>query len=355
MNRAKVIGPSRRISSRIASTQLRVRGHVLRRPRDALQVHDRPPSTSRSPGPTRVWPPRSDRDRRVADGRRQRPQPRIGDPVRQQQVAREAVLGARPAPLVRAEPVGEQDPAVDRGPRRRARSAARRGPRGHRGRAAGRGSSGPGAAPAGASGSRAPRSGPGSGTRCGLPARRGRGAEARPATRSSRDAIRGGRPDSGERGPQGGDVEVAAGEGLEGPSRRPSGPRPAASPGRPGAASDRGGRGRSTPARSRSRGSPLSEARSGSSSSGPVPGDRDRVGGVAVVREGRARGTRGRVDERRAIAPPGQRQAAGAEDDDAVAGRRPDPLPDAPRRTTRRTPARRRSRRPRRGRRSPPR
>ena len=54
-----------------------------------------------------------DRDRRIAGGLGERPQPRVGDALGEEQVARRAVLERRPAALVRAEPVGQQDPAVD--------------------------------------------------------------------------------------------------------------------------------------------------------------------------------------------------------------------------------------------------
>ena len=78
-------------------------------------------------------------------------------------------------------------------------------------------------------------------------------------------------PTPARRRAQGGDVEIAAGEGLERPSsvRQHGVQRRVQVDLEPPAIAEVVGR--STPARSRSRGSPLSEARSGSSSSGPVP------------------------------------------------------------------------------------
>ena len=63
-----------------------------------------------------------DRDRRRRGRRRQLAEPRIGDPLGEQQVGGEAVLGGGPAGLVGADPVGEQDPACRRSPRRRSRA-----------------------------------------------------------------------------------------------------------------------------------------------------------------------------------------------------------------------------------------
>ncbi len=56
-----------------------------------------------------------DRDRRVGGGRREFLQPRVADPVVEQQVRAEAILGAWPAALVRPEPMCQQDSTVDDG------------------------------------------------------------------------------------------------------------------------------------------------------------------------------------------------------------------------------------------------
>ena len=95
------------------------------------------PSARRMPGPDQRVAAEDDRDRRVAGGGGQLAQPRVGDPVRQQEVGREPVLGCRPGGLVGPEAVREQHAAVDerrvaercdvpaqRRPGRRARGAA---------------------------------------------------------------------------------------------------------------------------------------------------------------------------------------------------------------------------------------
>ncbi len=114
MNRANVIGPSRRISASDRGEQGGIRRNVGGRTRDAPQVHgDRRPSARRRPGPTRVWPPRRIGSRRV-DGRgRQVAQPSVVDPLMKQQVRREAVRRRGPAGLVSPGAMGEEDPAID--------------------------------------------------------------------------------------------------------------------------------------------------------------------------------------------------------------------------------------------------
>ncbi len=122
MNRANVIGPSRRISSRMRSasgsscpTDARSGGGTRRRPGSGpCQVHVRP-MMSRGPGPTSVCPPRRIGIGAADGGGRQGVQPRVRDPVGEQQVRREPVLRVRPERLVRAESMGEEDARVDDG------------------------------------------------------------------------------------------------------------------------------------------------------------------------------------------------------------------------------------------------
>ena len=78
------------------------------------------------PGPTRVWPPRRIGIGAVGRRRASAAQPRVGDPLRQQQVGGEPVLGGRPARLVGARADGRAGPGCRRAPRRRAGPGAPR-------------------------------------------------------------------------------------------------------------------------------------------------------------------------------------------------------------------------------------
>ena len=113
-----------RISSRIRATSAsssptasRSGAGSRRRPGVSSMAHpagspcapDHEPDTR----PDERVPAQQDRDRCGRSRRGQGPQPRIRDPVGQQQVGREPVLGPRPARLVGAEPMGQQDPGVD--------------------------------------------------------------------------------------------------------------------------------------------------------------------------------------------------------------------------------------------------
>ena len=79
-------------------------------------VTGRPPAPARAPGPTSPCPPSRIGHGRLGGGRGELGEPRVADAVRQEQVAREAVLGRGPATLVRAEAVGQQDPPVQQRP-----------------------------------------------------------------------------------------------------------------------------------------------------------------------------------------------------------------------------------------------
>ena len=139
MNRAKVIGPCAAISARIASTshgvladRLGVGQRVAAQPGSSPRgdpSRDRPqrPRASESPGPTSECAAEQDRDGGAGRGRGELGEPRVAHPVGEQEVAGEAVLGRRPRGLVGAEPVRQQDPAVDEGPvgERRRRCAPR--------------------------------------------------------------------------------------------------------------------------------------------------------------------------------------------------------------------------------------
>ena len=147
MNSANVIGPSASIlcpepfhEDRIAR---RERAIVRRRSADAdLEAHRRAfwPS-SRTPGPTSVCPPRTT-GIEARPRRRQGAEPRVDDPIGEQEVGREPVLGRRPGTLVHAEPMGEENARCRRAPRPRAGRGSRRTRRARRGRGAGRGPSG---------------------------------------------------------------------------------------------------------------------------------------------------------------------------------------------------------------------
>ena len=58
-------------------------------------------------------PAADDGDVGVAACPRQCPEPRIRDPVGQQEIAREPILGSWPTTLVGAEPMGQQDASVE--------------------------------------------------------------------------------------------------------------------------------------------------------------------------------------------------------------------------------------------------
>ena len=190
MNRAKVIGPSRRISARIASSSSGSDGDVRRRSAGRASGPSTRPAgraTSRSPGPTSVWPPRSDRDRRVAA--RTRSAPAATDRRSARGAAGRSRTGPPALGQLRSSAPNRWASSTRRVDERRvgrARPAARRGPRARRGRAAAprlerTGRCSGGARPEAALLDRAP----GSARRSTAPARRGRGR--------SRDRRRGAR------------------------------------------------------------------------------------------------------------------------------------------------------------------
>src|SRR4029079_184601 len=103
-----------------------------RDPRPPLATDRRRRRASRTPGPTRVWPPRStgtaasraDLVSARSHGSptsswRSKGAPKadfaVAHQPRAHQVGREAVLRARPLQLIRPEAVGEQNAAVDQG------------------------------------------------------------------------------------------------------------------------------------------------------------------------------------------------------------------------------------------------
>jgi hypothetical protein len=119
MKSAKVIGPRRAISARIAASAGVV---TVRAPRSSLPAPGSPLSAAPSPhrqqaqaGTHERVPAEEDGDRRRDGCGRQRSQPAIGDAIRQQQVRREPILGSRPGRLVGAQPVGEEDACIDHG------------------------------------------------------------------------------------------------------------------------------------------------------------------------------------------------------------------------------------------------
>jgi hypothetical protein len=263
------------------------------------------PSTSRSPGPTGVWPPRSTGIASRTDARQR---PATTDRIRSgsSRSLADGSLRTGPAPLVRAEPVGERDPGCRPGRRRRARSAARR-------------ALGAVAveqeAEAGADRALLRRACPeaalldrgGSGTRCGLSSQAGPGGGAAGDERSSRDASFAVACTPASAARRAG-TSGLGGRGVSRVGRASSGWRPGAGsrPGPPAipevADGDTGaleeprqpvvGRGRAAPR-------------------GPVPATAIASAVAAVVREGRARGTRGRR-QNTARQTRRQGQAAGA-------------------------------------------
>ena len=132
MNRANVhrpvardLGADPRDERLVLADRVEVRGRVA--PEARRHVHRAArvaPTTSRSPGPTSVWPPSRIGIGRRGGGRASASRSH-GSAIRvgEQQVRREAVLGGRPARLVRARAGGRAGPACRRS--RRRRSAAR--------------------------------------------------------------------------------------------------------------------------------------------------------------------------------------------------------------------------------------
>ena len=317
MNRANVIGPvargSRRGSPRAASGSDGTSGPAAPGRASGPRAGPRP-STSRSPGPTRVWPPRTIGIGASRADARQGPQPRIGDPVGQQEVAREAVLGAGPASARRRRTGGRGGPAVDE---RRVAELGEDACRGRSGPSRSRSSPRLGAdrTLARRRGVRKPRSSTRARVRDAVErsSQARPPAEARPATTSSRVGSRLIGGDAGQRAsrttavetPGGADRGVGAGRGRRGRRR-------AASRGRPGAASDRGGRRpRSRPTRRASAaGRCRRRGRAASASARRSRRSRRRrpsSGCSASAVPGRPAGRR---DERAAVGRRGQRDAA---------------------------------------------
>ena len=87
------------------------------------------PQSQAQTGPHQGVPAQNGRDGSVGDGRRQLAQPRIGDPLGQQEVARKSVLRRRPSGLIRSEAVREQDPGVNQGGVGQAGKVRAKGPR----------------------------------------------------------------------------------------------------------------------------------------------------------------------------------------------------------------------------------
>ena len=134
MKRAKVIGPGRSISPRIRSTRSGRSRPIQVRGRDPSQLRSvvhaggscrRGPSASRRPGPTSVWPPSTIGTGAAAaaavssrsHGSSTRSCSRRSDAKRSS--------GGGQRPLVGAEAMGEQHPAVDQRRRRPVRRSAR--------------------------------------------------------------------------------------------------------------------------------------------------------------------------------------------------------------------------------------
>ena len=313
MNRAKVSGPFASISARIRSTRTgsdggsgRVSGGS-RRSSGRMSISRPGPecrSASRSPGPTRVCPPRRIGIGAFSGRERECAQPRIGDAIREEEVGGEPVLRARPARFVRPEAMGEEHARVDQRrlaelgrawrrarPGRRGRRSAPRTDRGGR-FGVGR-SSGPSARARRAL-ARSPRSSTSARTRAAVlrSSQRSVVALVRPVTTSSARrsaATSRSRPVSSGR----------SWRALPGVRRASS-------------ARQSSGLSRSTPSRQRRRevrhrpagDAPRASAAARCRRAGPGsraadrPGDRDRVGRVAVVREGARPARRGRLDER---------------------------------------------------------
>ena len=122
MNRAKVIGPSRAISSWIRATRSsscptasRSGTGSRRMPgvTSTARAAGVPPTTSRTPGPDEGVATEQDRDRRRRGRGGELAEPRICDSLGEQQVGGESILGGGPAGLLGTDPVGEEDAAVD--------------------------------------------------------------------------------------------------------------------------------------------------------------------------------------------------------------------------------------------------
>ena len=150
MNRANVIGPSRAISSWIRATSssscptasrsghgiaAEARRHVHDGPRAPT-----PPDDQSHPRTDERVPAQQDRDRRRRRGRGQLPEPRIDDPLGEQQVRGEAILGGAARPPRRPRAGGPAGPGCRRSRRRTSGRAGRPAPRARprRGRSRGR-------------------------------------------------------------------------------------------------------------------------------------------------------------------------------------------------------------------------
>ena len=342
MNRANGIGPSRRISSRIARDEVRVAPGERPESAGTSRRSSAPDAVlgpsligagrgpAGRPGPTRVWPPSTTGIGRVAAGLVSVAQPRVADPFGKQQVGREAVLGRGPAGLsaprrwasrtrLSTRAASPRRARCCRAPRARRVEEQAEHRRGRRW-------------PSTRRRCRSPRSSTRARVRdaVALRARRASPREARPATTSSA-------------------CESETVARTPATPARPLAYPPAATSSRPTAEQDESsGESMSTPSRHRPRRSSTSTpATSRASAAGrcrpagpegrrgrPGAADRDDVGRVAVVGERRGRRADGRDHEIAAVARVCQRNRTRAEDDEAAADRSRRPARAAARRRT---------------------